>query len=199
MRYACVQYSTRTGPEHGLRTPYGAGCTARIYIGACALHFSRVYVRYGFRLGQSEQCNLYVHVCVYGGRHVQPERCTTRREYVCACVVQYMAWTAWAVCVVYTSACACTYVLCLYHLHSVLYTCTVFWRGQPGQCTYLARVRELLVPHLVWTAGVMHVVYMSACACTYVLCLYHLHSVLDHLHSVLVWAARAMYQSCLRA
>ena len=33
-----------------------------------------------------------VCVCVYGGRHVQPERCTTRREYVYACVVQYMAW-----------------------------------------------------------------------------------------------------------
>ena len=85
-------YSTRTGSGHGLRTPFRAGCVARIYTGACALHCPRVYVRYGVRLGQPEQCILYVYVCMYGGRHVQPERCTTRREYVYACVVQYMAW-----------------------------------------------------------------------------------------------------------
>ena len=54
--------------------------------------FSRVYVQYVVRLGQCEQCTLYVYVCVYGGRHVQPERCTTHREYVYACFVQYMAW-----------------------------------------------------------------------------------------------------------
>ena len=60
-------------------------------LGLCAT-FSRVYVRYGVRLGQCEQCILYVCVCVYGGRHVQPERCTTRREYVYTCVVQYMEW-----------------------------------------------------------------------------------------------------------
>ena len=32
-------YSTRTGPGYGPRTPYRAGCTVRIYPGACALHF----------------------------------------------------------------------------------------------------------------------------------------------------------------
>ena len=62
-----------------------------LYWGLCAT-FSREYVRYGVRLGQCEQCILYVYVCLYGGRHVQPERCTTRREYVYACVVQYIAW-----------------------------------------------------------------------------------------------------------
>ena len=61
-----------------------------LYWGLCAI-FSRVYVRYGVRLGQCEQCSLYVCVCVYGGRHVRPEHCTTRREYVYTCVVQYMA------------------------------------------------------------------------------------------------------------
>ena len=30
---------------------------------ACALHFSRVHVRYGVRLGQCEQCIMYVCVC----------------------------------------------------------------------------------------------------------------------------------------
>ena len=62
-----------------------------LYWGLCAT-LSRLYERYGVWLRQCEQCILYVYVCVYGGRHVQPERCTTRREYVYACVVQYMAW-----------------------------------------------------------------------------------------------------------
>ena len=51
--------------------------------------------------------------------------------------------------------CLCLYVrTVLVPLHSVYRACTpctVFWHGQHGQCTYLAR----------------------ACACTYVLCLYH--------------------------
>ena len=37
---------------------------------ACALHFPHVDVQYGVRLGQSEQCILYVYVCVCGGRYV---------------------------------------------------------------------------------------------------------------------------------
>ena len=125
-----------------LRTPYRAGCTARIYTGACALHFPRVHVRYGVRLGQPEQCTLYAYVCTYGGRHVQTERCTTRREYVYACVEQYMAWAAWAACVVYMSACACTYVLCLYHLHSILaWTAGAMHRfRKPAECTGMHRL-----------------------------------------------------------
>ena len=35
-------YSTRMGPEHGLRTPYRTGCTARVNTGACLLHFACV-------------------------------------------------------------------------------------------------------------------------------------------------------------
>ena len=35
-------YSTRTGPGHGLRTPYRARCTARVNTGACLLHFACV-------------------------------------------------------------------------------------------------------------------------------------------------------------
>ena len=66
MRYACVQYPYG---GYGLPTPYEAGCTARIYTGAYALHFPFVCVRCGIRLGQPEQCILYVYVCVYGGRH----------------------------------------------------------------------------------------------------------------------------------
>ena len=69
----------------------GGVYSQHLYWGLCAT-FARVYERYGVRLVQCEQCILYVHVCVYGGRHVQPERCTTRREYVYECVVQYMAW-----------------------------------------------------------------------------------------------------------
>ena len=81
------------------------GVCCRIYTGACALHFPRVYMRYSVWLEQSEQCILYVYVCVHGGRHVQPERCTTRREYVYACVVQYMAWAVWAACGIYECLC----------------------------------------------------------------------------------------------
>ena len=69
----------------------GGAYGQNLYWGLCAT-FSRVYVRYGVWLGHYEQCILYVYVCVYGGRHVQPDRCTTRREYVYACVVQFMAW-----------------------------------------------------------------------------------------------------------
>ena len=35
-------YSTRTGPGHGLRTPYRTGCTARVNTGACLLHLACV-------------------------------------------------------------------------------------------------------------------------------------------------------------
>ena len=52
----------------GCVLPTGAGCTVIIYTEACALHFPRVYVRYGFWLGQPKQCILYVYACVYGGR-----------------------------------------------------------------------------------------------------------------------------------
>ena len=152
VRYACVQYpyGARACPcvfcavLCGCVLPTGAGCTVGIYTGAYALHFPRVHVRYGVRLGQPKQCILYMYVCMYGGRHVQPARCTTRREYVYACVVQYNTWAAWAACVVYMSACACTYVLCLYHLHSVL----------------------------AWTAGAMHHLCFDPRAWTHTLYLY---------------------------
>ena len=52
---------------------------------ACALHF------HVCTYGTVFVYLLCVCVFVYGGRRVQLERCTTRREYVYACVVQYMA------------------------------------------------------------------------------------------------------------
>ena len=59
---------------------------------ACALHFRVFTCGKVFSLGSASSVScMCVCVCVYGGRHVQPERCTTRREYVYACVVQYMA------------------------------------------------------------------------------------------------------------
>ena len=75
-----------------LRTPYRLGCTARVstglerYISTCA--------RTVRCLAWAVRAVYLVCVCVfvYGGRRVQFERCTTRREYVYACVVQYMAW-----------------------------------------------------------------------------------------------------------
>ena len=58
---------------------------------ACALHFHVCTCGTVFGLGSASIVSCMC-VCVYGGRHVQPERCTTRREYVYTCVVQYMAW-----------------------------------------------------------------------------------------------------------
>ena len=57
-------------------------CTVPFHVRTCGTVF-------GLGSASSVSC---MCVCVYGGRHVQPERCTTRLEYVYACVVQYMAW-----------------------------------------------------------------------------------------------------------
>ena len=57
---------------------------------ACALHFYVCTCGTVFGLGSASSVSC-ICVCVYGGRHVKPEHCTTRREYVHACVVQYMA------------------------------------------------------------------------------------------------------------
>ena len=80
-----------------LRTAYQGGmCGQNVYWSLCATFFAcvhavrRVCVRYGVRLGQPKQCILYVYACMYGGRHVQPERCTIRREYVHVCM--YNVW-----------------------------------------------------------------------------------------------------------
>ena len=156
VRYACVQYpyGTRAWPcvfsavLCGCVLPIRSGCKVRTYTGACALHVPRVYAWYGVRLGQPKQCILYVYVCMYGGRHVQLERCTTRREYVYVSVVQYMAWAAWAACVIYMGVCACTYVLCLYHLHSV--SAWIAW------AMYRFAYTRVLERVLGWTAWAMH-------------------------------------------
>ena len=44
------------------------------------------------------------------------------------------------------TCCACT-------------SCTVFWHGQPGQCTYLARVRDLLDRAMILVFG------LARCTC----------------------------------
>ena len=60
---------------------------------ACVLHFHVCTYGTVFGLGSASSVScMCVCVFVYGGRLVQLERCTTRREYVYACVVQYMAW-----------------------------------------------------------------------------------------------------------
>ena len=49
--------------------PPGGVCGNNLCWGLYAT-FLRVYERYGVRLGQYEQCILYVYVCVYGSRRV---------------------------------------------------------------------------------------------------------------------------------
>ena len=55
-------YSTRPGPGLVCVLPTGRGVRAEFLLGLCAT-FPRVHVRYGIRLGQCEQCILYVCVC----------------------------------------------------------------------------------------------------------------------------------------
>ena len=43
-------YSTRTGPGHGLRTPYRAGVRPELIL-ELVCYISRAYVPYGVRLG----------------------------------------------------------------------------------------------------------------------------------------------------
>ena len=89
---------------------------------------------------------------MYGGRHVQPERCTTRREYVYACVVRYMAGGLGGVGRI---------------RKCYLHVCTV--RKPLEQC-------------LAWLVRAMYLSCSCLyCACTiaqFVLCLYSLYSVL---------------------
>ena len=55
-------YSTRTGPGLVCVLPTGRGVRPEFLLGLCAT-FPRVYVRYGVRLEQCEQCILYVCLC----------------------------------------------------------------------------------------------------------------------------------------
>ena len=60
---------------------------------ACALHLHVCTHGTVFGLGSASSVScMCVCVFVHSGRRVQLERCTTRREYVYACVVQYMTW-----------------------------------------------------------------------------------------------------------
>ena len=55
-------YSTRHGPGLVCVLPTGRGARTGFLLGLCAT-FPRVHVRYGVRLGQCEQCIMYVCVC----------------------------------------------------------------------------------------------------------------------------------------
>ena len=55
-------YSTRPGPGLVCVLPIGRGVRPELLLGLCAT-FPRVHVRYGVRLGQCEQCILYVCLC----------------------------------------------------------------------------------------------------------------------------------------
>ena len=148
VRYAFVQY------------PYGAWawlCVFCAMLCDCVLPTGRgvrpkfilELVRYIFRVCTCgtvfglDNLSSVSCMCMY----VRRSACAARalyhsREYVCACVVQYMTWAAWAACVVYMTARACTYVLCLYHLHSVLaWTAGAMHRfRKPATCTGLHRL-----------------------------------------------------------
>ena len=67
------------------RTAYrGVMCEQSLYWNLCAIFY--VGVRAVRRSEWAAQAvyivSVCVYVCMYGGQHVQPERCTYRREYV---------------------------------------------------------------------------------------------------------------------
>ena len=121
--YACEcgthVYSTLLGLGMAAYFLPGGVYGQNLYWGLCAT-FSRVYVRYGIRLGQCEQCILYVYVCVYGGRHVHPSVVPLA---VSTCILAlYSIWHGGLGGVRSIHECYFTYVLYVYHLNSV-------WRG----------------------------------------------------------------------
>ena len=161
VRYACVQYPYWAWAW--LRTPYRAGCTARIYTWACALHF-RVYTCgtvFSLGSGSSVSCMVCVRVCTAVGMcspSVVPLAVSTCKRTL------YITWHGGLGGVRSIHEC---------YLH-------------------VSTVRVPLEQLLAWLARAMHLscsCLYSYCACIIgqcVLCLYSLYS-------VLAWPARAMY------
>ena len=90
-------YSTRTGPWHGLRTPYRAGCTARVNTGACLLHFACV---------RAVRCSVWIVRAVVYLACV----CVCVRQSACAArlvpIVQRFRMSTRAMCLVCPTPCA---------------------------------------------------------------------------------------------
>ena len=174
-------YSTRTGPGHGLRTPYRAGCTARVNTGACLLHFACVRaVRCSAWIVLAVVYLACVCVCVRQSARVARlvsfvQRFVCQRGQMCL-----VCPTPCAVCLGITGAvltCPCWYS-CWYLFYTVLRLVN------PGNISFArARTRTgapCAVPHSVSTGNV------PTCPCSYlscvrivaqcVLCLYLLYS-----------------------
>ena len=197
-------YSTRTGPGHGCVLPTGRGVRPEFILGLCAT-FSSVYVGYDVRLGQCEQCILYVCVCTAVGMYspsVVPLAVSTCMRalysiwhgglgsvgsihecysHVCTVGVPLEQCLAWLVRAMYLSCsclyCACTIAQCVLGLYSLY-----------GVLAWPTRVMYLLTRACTCTVLVpSHSVY-GACTpctvirhgqpgqCTCVLCLYLLYS-----------------------
>ena len=123
-------YSTRPGPGLACVLPTGRGVRPEFLLGLCAT-FPRVHARYGVRLGQCEQCILYV--CVRSCMVVGVCSSSVVPLAVRSCMrALYSIWHGGLGGVVVYRGVTCTSVLSVHHLNSV-------WRGWYGQCTYLVR------------------------------------------------------------
>ena len=165
-------YITRTGSGHGLRTPYRAGCTARVNTGACLLHFACVRaVRCSAWLVRAVVYLACVYVCV--------------RQSACAArlvpFVQRFVCQRGQMCVVCPTPCAVrlgstgnvSICPCWYSHWYPLYSASL---GQPGKCTYLPVLVLVLVPLVqcyAWSARAM-----------YLFARVHTRAVRELLHSV---------------
>ena len=145
-------YSTRTGPGHGCVLPTGRGVPPEFILGLCAT-FSRVYVRYGVRLGQCEQCILYVCVCV------RRSACAARALYHSPCVR-----------------------VCMRVLYSIWHGSLSGVRSIHESYLHVCTMREPLEQCLAWLVRAMYLscscLYCACIIAQCVLCLYPLYSVL---------------------
>ena len=145
-------YSTRTGPGHGLRTPYRTGCTARVNTGACLLHFACV---------RAVRCSAWiVRVVVY-----LECVCVCVRQSACVarlvCFVQRFVCQRGQMCLVCPTPCAvCLGITGAVHTHPcwylvlvpLLYSASL---GQPnaGKCALFA----LPLAQFAWVSRALNI------------------------------------------
>ena len=135
-------YNTRTGPGHGLRTPYRTGCTARVNTGACLLHFACV---------RAVRCSAWIVRAV-----VYLDVC------MCVCTAVGMCSSTCIFCTAFCMSTRADVPSLPYLLRSSL--------GYHGRCTYspvlVPRAGTSFVQCFAWLAkrGQMCLVYPTPCA-----------------------------------
>ena len=127
-------YNTRTGPGFVCLLPTGRGVRPEFLLGLCAT-FPRVYVRYGVRLGQCEQCILYVCVCSCMAVGVCSSSVAPLAVSTCMRAL-YSIWHGGLGGVCSIQGVTCTYVLSVHHLNSLAWLVRAMYLS--SSCLYRA-------------------------------------------------------------